>query len=151
MKRIAVAVWTAALVACGSEAVERREPCRDSGTTDSSPPLDAGPDVTDGAVEAAPDADAGCLLTVDELAPQGLPAPYGGIIMASGCGFTKLREVKVHADVMLPSEWLPVEFTVVDDEHVVFYSGKAPETGNLADVWFIGPERQVQRFYGWVR
>lgn len=89
-----------------------------------------------------------CLvMRIDSLAPRAVPIPYGGLILATGCGFESLRRVVVHPDAIGEGGGSPVAFAIIDDRHVVFHTGERETPGSGA-VFFEGRDLS-QRFFGW--
>lgn len=137
----------AVLSACGGIAERPAEPCDElveAPAAPSTPPAPAVANPEKSSFSGFP-----CPMTVDELAPRAVPAARGGLILATGCGFSRLREVRVHPDAVGQAEWIAVSFAVIDDAHVLFYSG-ARDGAGLADAWFRSDDRHVQRYFGFV-
>ncbi len=146
MKRSAF-LCLALLTACGgSVAAEPLDDCPtlpdDAGAPEAAPPVTVPEASTPDIPDAGRVSPLECPMTVDTLSPQWVPVPGGGLITATGCGFLGLKEVRVY--------WVPVPFQVLDDRHLVFYSGQAPAgaTSASAEVWFIRDKRQVMRYFG---
>lgn len=90
-----------------------------------------------------------CPMRVESLAPRAVPAPYGGLILATGCGFRSVRRVLVEADAFRPVGAVPVAFVVVDDEHLFFHSGERASGGGQSMVMVEGRDLSL-RYFGWM-
>lgn len=122
MRRVLLAL---ALVACGGSTAPPAPPEDCPVTLDGGSPeaaLDAAPDALDASVpDAAP-----CKLRADTLTPNRIPREGHVLLVVTGCGFLRTKEVRIYV--------YPTLFAIVDDTHLAVY-------GTVGD-WFDGPNPQ---------